>query len=191
MGDYGTAAQYFQQVAPIYSQEKWSYIQAEMLRVYARCLKELHRKDEFMRVTLSLLSKVIAKGRERAVPAVRFRKDEPCAHWLDEDAIDLNGTLAELVAFSETLPYNFSAQLTDFFGDVVVSPEIIHLADRDGFQLHLQFRHLLGDELTLDRIRVRLTDPKETSPEIWLDSPGKVTLFRGVVKVTVQSNVCV
>lgn len=173
----------------MYLQTNWSYIQAEMLRIYARCLKELHRKDEYMRVTLSLLSKIVTKSRTRQLPTMRLTSRQTSDAWLDEDAIDVHGDLAEVVTFSEELPYNFITSVTEFFAEVEVGQEVQHFADRDGFRLQLSFRHLLEDELAISRIRLRLVNATDQNQEIWLESSGDVPMVRqGVVKTILESN---
>lgn len=157
-----------------------------MLRNYAKCLKELHRRDEYMRVMLSLLGK--ATQRARSLQTVRVHKS---AVWLDEEAINVRGVLDELVAYSDELPYNFVATMKDFFADVQVDPEILHYADKDGFSLRLQFRHLLEEDLALDRLRLRLVSAGDSSREIWLESEGRTDLRQGVLKLEVSSNVSV
>lgn len=158
-----------------------------MLRIYARCLKELHRKDEFMRVMLSLLTKVVARTHSNGLPRVRFSS----VSWLDEEAVDVRGCLEDIVNFSEELPYNFTATLTDFFDEIYVNPEIGHFTDRDGFQLRIQFRHLLSDDLALDRIRIRLVKAGVPTQEIWMEASDTVLLRQGLVKTTMQSNVSI
>lgn len=155
-----------------------------MLRIYAQCLKELHRRDEYMRVMLSLLGKVVARNRARALPSIRTPYT-----WLDEETVGITGVLKELVAFSEELPYNCTAPMSDFFADIDISPEVTHYADKDGFNLSLRFKHLLEEDLTIDRVRLRLTLATDASQEVLLQSDGPVDLKRASVKLQVHSNV--
>lgn len=173
----------------MYLQSNWSYIQSEMLRIYARCLKELHRKDEYMRVTLSLLGKVVAKSRSQKLPTVRFPSRDTSESWLDEDYIDMHGDLAEIVRFSEELPYNFTAAMGDYFVDIKVDQVLGHHEDKDGFILRLQFQHLLEDDLPLDRIRVRLVNVHDSNQDIWLERSDVNTLKQGVIRTSVGCNV--
>lgn len=184
--DYATAAQFFQKVVPKYMNQNWSYIQAEMLRVYARCLKELHRRDEFMRVTLSLLTKIVARDQAKRLPQYRS-----AGHFsgMDEDTVDVHGLLAEVITLSGELPYSFTAQMVDFFSDIHIGTELVLSDDKDGFQLPLQFRYLLHEAIVLDKIKLRLVNVKDSSQEVWLESKGKVNLERGLTKLDLLSNV--
>lgn len=160
-----------------------------MLRAYAKCLKELHRKDEYMRVMLSLLSKVIARQRARSLPKVRFLKSETSLAWLDDNSVDVSGILAELVAYSQELPYNFTAALADFFSGAHVSQEVLHYDDKDGFSLDVEFRHLLEDDLKIDRVRLWLSNVTEPGQGIWLQSDAQMHVEQGLVKLRLHSNV--
>jgi hypothetical protein len=155
-----------------------------MLRIYAKCLKDLHRRDEYMRVMLSLLGKVVARRTTRALPRVRN-----ASAWLDEETIDVTGVLGELVNFSEELPYNFTAPMSDFFAEVDVSPEVVLHADKDGFGLNVRLKHLLDEDLVVDRVRLRLVLVSDGSQEILLQSNGPLELKRGLAKLQVHSNV--
>ena len=155
-----------------------------MLRIYAKCLKDLHRRDEYMRVMLSLLGKVVARRTTITLPRVRS-----ASAWLDEETVDVNGVLGELVSFSEELPYNFVAPMSDFFSEIDVGPEVVLRSDKDGFSLDVRFKHLLDEDLTVDRVRLRLVLASDASQEILLQSDGSLELKRGLAKLQVHSNV--
>ncbi|THY07333.1 hypothetical protein D6C89_00384 [Aureobasidium pullulans] len=184
LGDVAQAATYFQRASATFLKTSWSYVHGEMLRIYAKCLKDLHRRDEYMRVMLSLLGKVIGHRMTKAVPRVRG----PSA-WLDEDTVDVTGVLEELVNFSEEMPYNFTASMSDFFANIDVSPEVTHHPDKDGFSLNIRVKHLLDEDLTIDRVRLRLTLISDASQDVILQTDGPVHLKRGVAKIQVHSNV--
>jgi hypothetical protein len=155
-----------------------------MLRIYAKCLKDLHRRDEYMRVMLSLLGKVVARRTTRALPRVGS-----ASAWLDEETIDVTGVLGELVNFSEELPYNFTAPMSDFLAEIDVSPEVVLHPDKDGFGLNVRLKHLLDEDLIVDRVRLRLVLVSDGSQEILLQSDGPLELKRGLAKLQVRSNV--
>jgi len=160
-----------------------------MLRAYAKCLKELHRRDEYMRVMMSLLSKVIVRQRALSIPRSRFPITDTSSTWLDDGNVDVSGVLEQIVAYSVEMPYDFTAMMNDFFNDIHVDQEVLHYDEKDGFSLNVQFRHLLQDPLTLDRVRLRLSHSRELGQEIWLESDGQVSLKNGLVRLRLQSNV--
>ncbi|KEQ77043.1 hypothetical protein M436DRAFT_37574, partial [Aureobasidium namibiae CBS 147.97] len=184
LGDVAQAATYFQRSSATFSKTSWSYVHGEMLRIYAKCLKDLHRRDEYMRVMLSLLGRVVARRTTRTLPRVRGG-----SAWLDEETVDVSGVLGELVSFSEELPFNFSAPMSDFFAEIDVSPEVELHSDKDGFDLNVRLKHLLDDDLTVDRVRLRLVLVSDASQEILLQSDGPLELKRGLVEIQVHSNV--
>jgi hypothetical protein len=184
LGDVAQAATYFQRSSATFSQTSWSYVHGEMLRIYAKCLKDLHRRDEYMRVMLSLLGKVVARRTTTSLPKTRGS-----SAWLDEETVDVTGILGELVNFSEELPYNFIAPMSDFFAEVDVSPEVVLHSDKDGFGLNVHLKHLLNEDLTVDRVKLRLVLVSDASQEILLQSDGPLELKRGLLKLQVHSNV--
>lgn len=137
-----------------------------------------------MRVMLSLLGKVVARRTTRALPRVRSTST-----WLDEETVDVSGVLGELVSFSEELPYNFTASMSDFFAETDISPEIALHSDHDGFGLNVRFKHLLDDDLQIDRVKLRLVLVSDASQEILLQSDGPLVLKQGLTNIQVHSNV--
>ncbi|KAF1982161.1 hypothetical protein K402DRAFT_424748 [Aulographum hederae CBS 113979] len=198
MGDYAAAATFFGRVGTVYAEQKWNQVETAMLRMHAQCLKELHRKDEYIRVLLQLLAKSAARAKSKIDLRVRLpsaaadESENPrdLYRWLDDDSINTDGVLNELVTFSDELPYDIPTPMLDYFADVVVEPFIRHFDDRDGFMFRLRFRHLLDDDLVIDQARVRLVS---TSPgqnrEIWVESNEPCTVKQGVTKVWLKSNV--
>ncbi|KAI5210472.1 hypothetical protein E4T39_00019 [Aureobasidium subglaciale] len=184
LGDVAQAATYFQRSSATFLKTSWSYVHGEMLRVYAKCLKDLHRRDEYMRVMLSLLGKVVAHRTTKSLPTIRGT-----SAWLDEETVDVTGIIEELVSFSGELPYNFNATMSEFFGNIDVSPEIMHYPGNDGFSLNIRFKYLLDEVLTLDRVKLRLVLVSDGNQEILLQSDGPLTLKRGVTKLQVHSSV--
>ncbi|KAI5266202.1 hypothetical protein E4T47_08310 [Aureobasidium subglaciale] len=184
LGDVAQAATYFQRSSATFLKTSWSYVHGEMLRIYAKCLKDLHRRDEYMRVMLSLLGKVVAHRTTKSLPRIRGT-----SVWLDEETVDVTGILEELVRFSGELPYNFNATMSEFFANINVSPEIMHYSGKDGFSLNVHFTHLLDEDLTLDRVKLRLVLVSDGSQEILLQSDGPLTLKRGLTKLKVHSSV--
>lgn len=142
-----------------------------------------------MRVMLSLLSKVISRQRQRSLSMLKYTVSDSSSTWHDDEAVDVSGILAELSQYSQELPYNFTVPVADFFGDVRVSPEIVHYDNEDGFGLDLQLRHLLNDHLKLDRVRLRLVHSRDPSQDIWLEARDAIDLKRGLIELRLHSEV--
>ncbi|KAF2836928.1 TMEM1 family protein-like protein [Patellaria atrata CBS 101060] len=197
MGDFASAASQFNQILPVYAKTRWNFIRTLMMRLYAHCLKELHRKDEYARVLLDLL--IQSSNREQSPSASKLTAEQEDAgpshdlnipNWLNDDVQTTDGLLSELISFSDELPYAVTVPMARYFGNITVEPFIRHFEDKDGFQLKLRFMHRLNDELHLDKARVRLvcTTPGQNS-EIWLDNADNVLIRRGAVNLWVRTNV--
>jgi len=197
-GDFAGAATYFGRVSSMYADQKWSNIETTMLRMHAECLKKLNRKDEYVRVLLQLLAKSASREKARLTPKVRLpssagRSEELPVddyRWLDDDFIDTQALLAELVGFSDGLPYDVQTPMTDYFAGVVVEPHIRHFTEKDGFQMRLRFRHLLEDDLPIDRASIRLVSTTSGhNREVWVESEEPLVVKRGSLKLWLSSKV--
>lgn len=170
-----------------------------MLRMYAQCLKKLNRKDEYIRTLLDLLAKSAAKRKSIKLSKLPHSRHssfteapEEMEGWLDDDRVDTTGLFHELISFSKQLPYDVTVPMSKYFGDIVVEPYVRHYDEKDGFQLRLQFRHVLEDEVEFRRARIRLISATSTQgKEIWLESGGAVSLKRGVGRFWLNSNVSI
>lgn len=184
--DYGVAASYFHQITPFYGSKRWIVLEGVMLELYARCLRELKRTEEYTRVILRLLAKFGLYTQSYLSPRQKT---------LDASAIFAEKTLAsqyveELFEMASTLQKEVPAPLTDFFADLEVNPAIIHYEDKDGFQLQLSIRFLLGKKIDIDSMKIRLVSggSGQTS-EHWIEAPTKTTIKSSPTKILVDSAV--
>lgn len=205
LGDFRAAAMYFGSMAGItskgspdanlslYAKSRWNTVVATMLKMYARCLKKLNRKDEYIRTLLDLLARSSA-SRISFSSASKRASDEGVSDmpwdWLNDDKVDTGGVLSELVNYSQQLPYDVSVQMADYFTDVAVEPYLRHYEDKDGFQLRLQFRHILEDEIEIHAAKIRLVSANSTTAkDIWLETPEAMTVKKGLTRVWLGCNV--
>ncbi|KAF2180184.1 hypothetical protein K469DRAFT_715422 [Zopfia rhizophila CBS 207.26] len=193
LGDFAAAAMYFGRMASLFAGSRWNNVESIMLKMYAQCLKKLNRKDEYVRTLLDLLAKPAATRKSIRTSSNRASKLDTVDKlhgWLDDDKMDTTGVLEELIDFSEQLPYDVTVPMTKYFGDIVVEPYMRHFDNKDGFQLRLQFRHVLEDEIELRQAKVRLVNATSAQgKEIWLESPDSIRLKKGVIRVWLSSNV--
>jgi trafficking protein particle complex subunit 10 len=176
--DYGYAASYFQHVLPFYSEEGWSLMEVEALRMHSMCLKELGRKEEYVVTLLALAAKACGWRKEQnSVSGLRPTFDE---------FADVSGVLPEALEYSANLDIDVSNSAGTFFSNIVLQREILHNEKNDGFSLTLELRHLLDDEVPLDRISARLVSIEDPNLEIWLSS-SNITLHRGLNEVRLSS----
>lgn len=205
LGDFRAAAMYFGSMAGItnkgspdasislFAKSRWNTVVATMLKMYARCLKKLNRKDEYVRTLLDLLARSAASRISFSSSSKRASADSISNvqnDWLNDDKVDTGGVLNELVNYSQQLPYDVSVQMADYFTDIAVESYLRHYEDRDGFQLRLQFRHILEDEVEIRAAKVRLVSANSTTAkDIWLETPEATTIKKGLTRVWVGCNV--
>lgn len=205
LGDFRAAAMYFGSMAGItskgspdaslslYAKSRWNTVVATMLKMYARCLKKLNRKDEYIRTLLDLLARSSASRISFSSSSKRASDDGTSnmpRDWLNDDKVDTGGVLNELVDYSQQLPYDVSAQMADYFTDIAVEPYLRHYEDKDGFQLRLQFRHILEDEVEIRAAKIRLISANSTTAkDIWLATPEAITIKKGLTRVWLGCNV--
>ena len=165
-----------------------------MLKMYAHCLRKLNRKDEYLRTLLDLLAKsaasrIATQSASKRTSSEIVPNDLP-KDWLDDDKVDTTGVLNESVNYSGQLTYDMNVQMAKYFNDIAVEPYVRHFEDKDGFQLRLQFRHVLEDEIELDQARVRLINATSIQgKDIWLETSGPIQVKKGLCKAWVGTNV--
>jgi hypothetical protein len=194
LGDYAAAAMYFGRMASLFAETRWNTVETTMLKMYAQCLKKLNRKDEYVRTLLDLLAKSAASRlsmrssfkRAEAVDTNKMPKD-----WLNDDKVDTTGVFRQLIAYSAQLPKDKNPLMAKYFCDIVVEPYVRHFDNKDGFQLRLQFRHILEDDIEIDQARVRLTSATGAQgKEIWLERSRPIEVKKGLCRLWLGSNVC-
>ena len=110
--------------------------------------------------------------------------------WLNDDQVDTTGIFHELIDYSQNLPYDVTVPMSKYFGDISVEPYLRHYEDRDGFQLRLQFRNLLEDEIELRAAKIRLVTTSSTySREIWLESLEPIEMKKGLSRIWLDCKV--
>jgi hypothetical protein len=184
---------YFGRMASYFAESRWNIVETTMLKMHARCLKKLNRKDEYVRTVLDLLAKSAASRmafkssskRASANDVSDMRQD-----WLDDDKVDTTDVFQELVTYSQQLPYDVTVQMPKYFGDISVEPYVRHYDDKDGFQLRLQFRHLLEDEIEIRAAKIRLVSATSNqAKDIWLEETGEIQLKKGLNRMWIGCNV--
>lgn len=181
---------YFSRMANMYGDTRWNFVEATMLRMHSQCLRKLNRKDEYVRTLLDLLAKSAASRKSLRTKSPRMALSEPSSVWLNDDQVDTTGLFTELIAFSEQLPKDRMVPMTKYFDDINVEPYVRHFEDKDGFQLRLQFRHILEDEIEVRRARVHLISADSAQgKDMWLESTEPLRLKNGLHRSWLASNV--
>ncbi|KAL9122575.1 MAG: hypothetical protein Q9187_000868 [Circinaria calcarea] len=184
--DYEAAALYFRQLAPFYAGDDWNNLEIGVLDMYSRCLKKLDQLEEYIRVSLRLVAKLVrskSQNTDTSHTGLRF----PNVTGFRDIRND-TGYLRDLIEASERLEEPISIPMEDYFTKVHVDPYLEHFVHKDGFQLTLEFRYIVTDEITADQIKIRLVniDDKQAG-DIWLTSGGPTTISYGRTKVPVTA----
>jgi hypothetical protein len=186
--DYAAAASYFYRMTPFYGDGGWTQVELSMLIMYARCLRELQRKEDFVRVVLKLLSKAAAVEKDRLRRKSTFGLG---GHALNqEELVPTDTYLPELLEITKGLKHEVRVPLHDFFGFAEVDKTVRYHPKMDSIRLQLRLQYLLADEMTIDKAKVRLIPVSgEVTREIWLETEEPVIFHQGIVKLSLQSNV--
>ena len=186
-GDYEAAASYFTQLAPFYGNKRWIVLEGVMLEMHARCLKELSRNEEYVRIMLRLLSKFASH--KQSGMSIRQKTLDASAQFTKTALV--NQYVDDLFARSSGLQKEVSTSLADFFGDLHVSPAVIHYEDKDGFQIQLSLRFLLGRNIDIESIKIRLVHAgsSQSNEQHWIEAPNKVSVKSSLTKVLIDSAV--
>ena len=187
--DYGAAASYFYRMTPFYGESGWAEIELSMLVLYADCLKQLQRKDEYVRVVLKLLSKAAVVENERIQNKSAFKLGR-INNINDEAIIPTEPYLEDLLQITKTLQHEIQVPLQNFFGHIEVDGTPKYHPQKDSYALQIRLHYLLQEELTIEKAKVKISPVgSETNKDLWLEAEGPVSLKPGVVTFVVQSNV--
>ncbi|KAF2118959.1 TMEM1 family protein-like protein [Lophiotrema nucula] len=190
LGDFAAAAMYFGRRENMYVDHRWNFVEATMLRMHSQCLKKLNRKDEYVRTLLDLLAKSTASRKSLRTKSPRISLSESSTVWFNDDNVNTTGLFTELITFSEQLPKDRTVPMTKYFDDIHIEPYVRHFDNKDGFQLRLQFRHVLEDEIEIRQAKVHLVsaDPAQ-GKEIWLETSEPLHLKKGLYRTWLHSNI--
>ncbi|RDL34541.1 Uncharacterized protein BP5553_07669 [Venustampulla echinocandica] len=189
--DYSAAASYFYRITASYGDDGWAEAELPMLVMYARCLKELQRKEEYVHIVLKLLSKAAASEKDRQKRKSSLRLGGH-ANFGSEEPISTTSYIHELLQITKSLGHEIQVPLENFFSRVEVDGTPRYHAGKDSFAIQLRFQYLLSDDLAVEKAKVRINALSgDTSREIWLETSGPSIFKKGDGTLLVQSNVIV
>ncbi|KAF2771615.1 hypothetical protein EJ03DRAFT_20146 [Teratosphaeria nubilosa] len=180
-GDTVAAEDYIKHLLPSYETAEWSLMHAELLSVYASCLKELKRHEEYVKHALDLLAKLCGWQLSSELPRSRLN-DLP-----QDQSFEVPGLFPDVTSDSERLADDVTRSAEEYFGDIRLNREVVHLQDKDGFSLQLNFKYPLDDDIELDSIEARLVSVDDASQDIWLSTSSTVVVRRGLNQVDLLS----
>ncbi|CAG8976586.1 hypothetical protein HYALB_00002099 [Hymenoscyphus albidus] len=189
--DYAAATSYFYQMTPSYGEGGWSQVEISMLVLYANCLKELQRNEEYVRVVLKLLSKsaIAEKAKQLRKSSLKIGNNQP---FSDDEIVSTASYLGELLEITKSFKHEVTIPLQNFFGHVGVDGTPQYHSDRDSFTLQLRLRYLLEGDLPIEKAKVRINATfGDTHREIWLESKGPIVFKNGLGTLHVETTVIV
>jgi hypothetical protein len=187
--DFAAAASYFYRMTPFYGEGGWAQVELSMLIMYARCLKELQRKEEYVRVVLKLLSRAAMMEKEilQRKSAFQFGGDRSL---LNEGVMPSSSYLPELLQITKSLQHEVHVPLQNFFGRAEVDDTVQYNPETDGFGLQLRLQYLLADDLSIEKARVKISPVAgDSNRDLWLETTGPFIFKKGKARLSVQSNV--
>ena len=175
-------------MASFYAEENWKVLEVHVLHMYAQCLKELNRMDEYVHVALELL----AKGLDDGQPVARYGFKMGSMRK-NMNTLDLStGSFLDLIDTSKRLKEPVHVPLERYFRKISLDPYIQHLENQDGFQMMLTLVSVIRDEVNADRVKIHIVNTSDKHPwEIWLSSAKHVLMTPGQVQIPVTGKVSV
>ncbi|KAI0536645.1 trafficking protein particle complex subunit 10 [Xylaria digitata] len=183
--DYASAASYFWRTTPFFGESGWSLLELSMLIMYSKCLKQLQRKEEYVKVILKLLSKAAAaeKDRRLAKPSLGTEAEEY------PESEEIKGLLDDLLSETKAVPNEMRIPLSNFLFSIEMDGASKYDEGRDSLALRLNLDSLLVDDLTIDAASVRIANTSSRPiKEIWLEQEGPITIRSGKSKLHLTSN---
>lgn len=168
-------------------------LEISILTFYARCLKKLGRKDDYVRVILKILGKnaregVSSRGADGALINSGQESSDPV---ISNTSMTATTELAtDLISYAAELHREISVPMNRYMRNIKVNPYIKHYDYKDGFQLQLSFRCMLGDRIPIQSVKVKISSTGDGAlREIWLETDEAITLLPGMINLWLHSNV--
>ncbi|KAJ5950381.1 TRAPP II complex TRAPPC10 [Penicillium vulpinum] len=183
--DYESAASYFHRMAPFYGSKYWIVLEGSMLELHARCLKELKRNEDYVRMMIRLLSKFATYA--QAQLSVRQKAVAGSIPSIEQEILE--GHVRDLFEAASALQRDIPASLTDFFADLRVDPAIRLYDNKDGFQIQMSLRFLLGQQIEIDSLKARLVSANSSqNSEHWIESSAKFVVKSSTTQILIDSS---
>ena len=185
--EYDIAASYFRNLAPFYAKDEWSNLEMVMLNMYAECLSHLQRTEDYVRVAMRALAKIVQNS--LGAPG-EPQKGSADLLSVAENPGYTTVSFQAIMAASTSLEQLVSVPMDQYFDHVGLDKYIQHFSDHDGFALLLKFRSLLPGSLEAQSVRVKLTSTgEEPRSELWLAVDSPQIIRAGYNQIKLRSNV--
>lgn len=184
--DYAAAAGYFLRTTPFYGESGWGLLELSMLVMYSKCLRELKRNDDYVRVVLKLLSKAANSEKDRIQAKGSFKLSEQEATEYPESDV-FKGFLPDFLAAAQSFNKEVKHSLQNFFTNIALEGTPVYDDGQDSFTLTFKLRSVLADPLPVDKATVRIVTAG-VSRELWLENTDMLELKPGRNTIQLRCN---
>lgn len=184
--DYAAAASYFLRTTPFYGESGWSLLELSMLVMYSKCLRQLKRNDEYVRVVLKLLSKAATCEKDRLLSkgALKLGYND----MQDHPEIEIfKGFLPDFLDAAKSFGKEVKHPLQNFFTSIELEGTPVYDDGQDSFGLTLKLRSVLADPLPVDKAMLRIITTGGAR-ELWLENTESLSLKPGRNKIQLRCN---
>lgn len=177
--DFETAANLFRRLSTFYASGSWSSLSGTLLELYANCLKQMDRIEEYLNILIQLLS---LYGQTRKTKEFALHGDILVANYVDE-----------LLKSSQQLSKRVSIPFHRFFSLPANPIFIYHRNNSDGFLLNLKMCCLLDKDIEIpDGVKLTLKSATDFyAPSIILASAKDIKVKAIPTDLVLSSNVTV
>ncbi|KAF3762776.1 hypothetical protein M406DRAFT_235618, partial [Cryphonectria parasitica EP155] len=180
--DYAAAASYFLRTTPFYGESGWSLLELSMLVMYSKCLRELKRNEDYVRVVLKLLSKAASSEKDRiqAKGSFRIGDTDAATKYAESDAF--KGFLPDFLAAANSFNKEVKHSLQNFFTNIELEGTPTYDDDQDSFSLVVKLHSVLVDPMPVEKAMLRLVTAGGAR-ELWLETKQALELKPGRNKI--------
>lgn len=184
--DYASAASYFLRTTPFYGESGWGLLELSMLVMYSKCLRELQRNDDYVRVVLKLLSKAATSEKDRIQSKGSFSLRHQEAMDFPEVEV-FKGFLPDFLTAAQSFNKEIKHALQNFFTHMELEGTPVYDDGQDSFTLTLKLRSVLADPLPVDKAMLRIVTAGG-SRELCLENTNGLELKPGRNKIQLRCN---
>ncbi|KAK4445094.1 trafficking protein particle complex subunit 10 [Podospora aff. communis PSN243] len=191
LGQYSEASFFFYETIPPFGEAGWTLLELSMLLMFAKCLKELRKLDDYVNKALrQLLCKAAAAEKERIQQKSMFRILAKSRQQYPEPS-SMSGLFTDLLHVSSSLGKEVRIPLVSLFTDIELDGPPIYAQMQDSFSISLKLRSLIVDTFEATKMKLRINGVSGTNQEIWLETEGPVTINPGNNKIRLRSTTMV
>ena len=196
MKDYAATASHLSHIASEYGAESWTSMEINLLKTYAACLKMLNRRDDHVRILLTILAKKV-KETSSHTASITSRGTGRFAHTRAQiqpksaaPQQSVQDALEDVKVAARQLPYDLTLPLVEYFDQIVPDTHITLFDDRDGFKLGVTLSQHLAERLQIDEITIQLINTQDShESELTLQSTEALQVGHGMEHVWLTSKV--